>query len=57
MDNDKNTAFLSQQLDQSIQTYRSALTVLVQIMTVLIVANSAVFLHSFGFKRLLFQRF
>jgi hypothetical protein len=50
MENEKNSQFLRQQLDQAIQTYRSALTVLVQIMTVLIVANVTVWGYAINYK-------
>lgn len=50
MENDKNADFLRQQLDQAIQSYRSALTVLVQIMTVLIVANVTIWGYAINYK-------
>ena len=50
MEDVKNTEFLRQQLDQSIQTYRSGLTVLVQIMTVLIVANVTVWGYAINYQ-------
>lgn len=50
MEDKRNDEFLRQQLDQSIQTYRSGLTVLVQIMTVLIVANVTVWGYAINYK-------
>ena len=50
MEVEKNSEFLHQQLDQAIQSYRSALTVLVQIMTVLIVANVTIWGYAINYK-------
>jgi hypothetical protein len=50
MENDKNAEFLRQQLGQAIQSYRSALTVLVQIMTVLIIANVTIWGYAINYK-------
>lgn len=50
MEDANNAEFLRQQLDQAIQSYRSALTVLVQIMTVLIVANVTIWGYAINYK-------
>ncbi len=50
MANEPSPEFLRQQLDQAINTYRSGLTVIVQIITVLIVANVSVWGYAINYK-------
>mgnify|MGYP005725322691 CR=1 FL=1 len=50
MSDNQTAEFLRQQLDQAINTYRSGLTVLVQIITILIVANVSVWGYAINYK-------
>lgn len=50
MANGPSPEFLRQQLDQAINTYRSGLTVIVQIITVMIVANVSVWGYALNYK-------